>query len=243
MEIIRGSCTEAKSYADILENACRTQIQAMCDHPAFTGPIAIMPDAHAGTGAVIGFTMPLGEKLVPSVVGVDIGCGMLAVKIPGWSHEAHRDRLIREAVPMGFDTRDTPVAAVKDFREFYPSINAAILEFGRGLGVDAASLLTDDAVIDKLLQEHGGKRAWNSIGTLGGGNHFIEVDICEATQEFWLVIHTGSRNFGKQVCEAWPEPAPKNRRMRRSPPPDRPFSRPPRGESSPARKSGDALRR
>lgn len=200
---ITGKYTNARIFAASLEESCINQIQSMCDHPAFTESIAIMPDAHAGKGSVIGFTMPLGKTLVPSVVGVDIGCGMRAMRVPQWNQEAYRDRLIRENVPMGFDTRDKPIALRQDFQEFFPGINRALTAFGRRLEVDSSPMLVNDDVIEDLFQKYGGQRAWSSIGTLGGGNHFIEVDFCPQSQEYWLIIHTGSRNFGKQICEFW----------------------------------------
>ena len=102
---INGKYTSAKVMIDDVEESCIGQIYGFVNHPAFTNPIAIMPDTHAGKGSVIGFTMPMTDKVIPNVIGVDIGCGMLALNIGKelTVDLAHLDLKIRNRVPFGFN--------------------------------------------------------------------------------------------------------------------------------------------
>lgn len=131
-----------------------------------------MPDVHSGKGCVIGFTADLGDKVIPNIVGVDIGCGMLTVKLNAESIDFGRlDAVIRESVPNGRDIHTVLQTDFPDLQNLY-----------------CFSHLKDT------------NRILCSIGTLGSGNHFIEVDRGQ-DGALYLVIHTGSRNLGKQVAE------------------------------------------
>lgn len=196
---ITGQYTTALVTTKDLDDGCIRQIQQICDHPAFENPIAIMPDAHAGKGAVIGFTMRLGDRIVPEVVGVDIGCGMLAARLDSrWTNPKKNDRLIRSAIPMGFDvgTEKTDIAL---FAPWLDGINRGVEAFSRKLALPHEEVTLD--TISDLLDEMG-DRSWYGIGSLGGGNHFIEIGRTDGGED-WLVIHSGSRNFGLRVCEKW----------------------------------------
>lgn len=172
MNQIIGNYSTALVYTDIIEETAAAQIKTLCDQPfAENCRIRIMPDVHAGKGCVIGFTADLGELVIPSIVGVDIGCGMLTIELGREAIDFEKlDRIIREFVPSGINIHHTSIA------EFSP------LE-------------------DLLCREHlkNMVRIYGSIGTLGGGNHFIEVDVDDEGNHY-LVIHTGSRNLGKQVA-------------------------------------------
>ena len=160
---------DLKVFARNLEQAAVDQIETLAKQPAFDGArIRIMPDAHAGAGCVIGFTADLGEKVVPNLVGVDIGCGMLAVAVDGIEDFWHLDHIVKTVVPAGF------------------AVNASETCDVSGLGLICHDELRN---VDRLNR---------SMGTLGGGNHFIEVD--ESEKGTYLVIHTGSRNLGLQVA-------------------------------------------
>lgn len=178
MITIQGTYNTAVCYASTLEEKARAQIQAVCDQPEFGGcKIRIMPDVHAGKGCTIGTTMTLRDKVVPGMVGVDIGCGMETVELAEREIDFERlDRLIREEIPYGREIRD----------ELHGS-NAAI---------DLTQLRCADQV--NL------SRAMRSIGSLGGGNHFIEVDRGEDGRLF-LVVHSGSRHLGTEVAEFYQE--------------------------------------
>jgi RNA-splicing ligase RtcB len=160
-----------------LESGVREQVQLFLDHPAFEGgTIRIMPDVHAGKGAVIGFTATLGEKVIPNVIGVDIGCGVAAWELSCASLDAAAlDRFVRREIPAGFETRGSVAEDLKR-----DTLRERIEEVASRTGVDR-------------------ERALRSVGTLGGGNHFIEVDRDDAGK-LWLVIHSGSRNFGLHVA-------------------------------------------
>lgn len=166
---------DLKIYAEDLEQAAAEQIAELCALPAFEdSKVRIMADAHAGKGCVIGFTAKMGLKVIPNVVGVDIGCGVLAVRIDAKADEAFFKRLdavIRERVPSGRSVHAHRLQRVPSLQHLH--------------------CLRD-------LKDT--KRIERALGTLGGGNHFIEVDVSQDGGA-WLVIHTGSRNLGKQVAE------------------------------------------
>lgn len=164
---------DLKIYTDIIEQEALDQINTLLEQPAFQGcKVRIMPDVHSGKGCVIGFTADLGDKVIPNIVGIDIGCGMLTVKLNAKSIDfARLDGVIREYVPNGRDIHAAPQTDFSDLQKLYcfPHLKDA----------------------DRILC---------SIGTLGAGNHFIEVDRGQ-DGALYLVIHTGSRNLGKQVAE------------------------------------------
>ena len=174
MITIQGQYNIAVCYTNELEGAAREQIQAVCDRPEFSGcKIRIMPDVHAGKGCTIGTTMTIQDKIVPGMVGVDIGCGMETVELADREIDfAKLDVLIREKIPYGREIRDIP----------HP-LNSEI---------DLTQLRCADQVnLD---------RAVHSIGSLGGGNHFIEVDQAGDGRLF-LVVHSGSRHLGTEVAD------------------------------------------
>lgn len=172
MKQIIGKVNTAIVYTDIIEDAAAEQIKTLCDQPFVEKcKIRIMPDVHAGSGCVIGFTADLGKLVIPNIVGVDIGCGMLTIELGKEPVNFEKlDNVIRQFVPAGMNIHETPV-------EEFPLLENLLCK-------------------DRLKYSD---RIRGSIGTLGGGNHFIEVDVDEDGNHY-LVIHTGSRNLGKQVA-------------------------------------------
>lgn len=168
--------SDLKIFTDNIESAALDQIYTLLKQPAFEEcKVRIMPDVHAGSGCVIGFTANLGDKVIPNIVGVDIGCGMLCVKLRERKIDFSKlDEVIREHVPSG--------RSVTDEDHSTPLTNR---------------MLNDLRCIGELT---GLDRIRRSLGTLGGGNHFIEVDEDEDGEKY-LIIHTGSRNLGKQVAD------------------------------------------
>lgn len=164
---------DLKIFTENIEPEALNQIYTLVKQPAFADcKVRIMPDVHAGAGCVIGFTADLGEKVIPNIVGVDIGCGMLTVALGNIDLDlAVLDEIIRANVPSGRNVHE-----------------GRRVVFGRLQDLRCYRELKDT------------KRIERSIGTLGGGNHFIEVDVDENGTKY-LVIHTGSRNLGKQVAE------------------------------------------
>lgn len=165
-----------KVYAKTIEDEALEQINTLLSQDAFKDcKVRIMPDVHAGKGCVIGFTADLGNKVIPNIVGVDIGCGMLCVSLGHRDFNAVTlntlDRVIRTYVPSGKNVHDGRQMRFEELKELY---------------------------CYRELKDT--KRLERSIGTLGGGNHFIEVDVAEDGYKY-LIIHTGSRNLGKQVAD------------------------------------------
>lgn len=164
---------DLKVFTENVEYEALNQIYNLVKHPVFEYcKVRIMPDVHAGKGCVIGFTADLGDKVIPNIVGVDIGCGMLTVKLGNIDIDfAKLDDVIRSKIPSGKNVHD-----------------------GRKVRFDRLQQL-------KCYRElKDTKRLERSIGTLGGGNHFIEIDQ-DANGCKYLIIHSGSRNLGKQVAE------------------------------------------
>ncbi len=168
---IRGRCGVAIAYAKVIEDEAVAQIRRMCDYEFTEGvSIRIMPDVHWGKGCTIGTTMTVRDKVVPNLVGVDIGCGMYTVNLGKEEIDLARFDEAAHYVPSGRNLWD-----------------------GRQEKFDLLGLRCYRALKDT-------KRIARSLGTLGGGNHFIEIDR-SADGTNYLVIHTGSRNLGKQVAE------------------------------------------
>lgn len=210
---IRGKYTTAYVQIDDVEQQCIDQIFRMVNNPAFTEQISIMPDTHAGKGSVIGFTMPLTGKIIPNVVGVDIGCGMLSFNV-GKSITENKDKLlildekIRSAVPFGNQIQQRSAVPSKYFEKNFPWSEANdvakkfVLTYNKKFCTDFKFVeYTYDWFIKKQKEIGMRQDAEMAIGTLGGGNHFIEVGKSANNGDIWITIHCGSRNFGKELCD------------------------------------------
>ena len=168
---IKGKVNTAVCYAKVVEDEAIEQIRRMCDYPMTEGSkIRIMPDVHSGKGCTIGTTMTITDKVVPNVVGVDIGCGMYTVDL---------------------GKADIDFEKVDEAAHFIPSGTDVWEE--RQERFDITGLACYRELKDT-------RRLGRSLGTLGGGNHFIEIDQSSDGSKY-LVIHSGSRNLGKQVAE------------------------------------------
>lgn len=169
--IIQGKAASAVVYASVIEDKAIEQIRRMCDYDfAKDSRIRIMPDVHAGKGCTIGTTMTISDKVVPNMVGVDIGCGMYTVRLDAREIDLARFDAAAHAVPSGMNVWE-----------------------GRRESFDLEPLRCFRKLKDT-------RRLQRSLGTLGGGNHFIEIDRA-SDGALYLVIHSGSRNLGKQVAE------------------------------------------
>lgn len=175
MEIQNKFGNIVKVFANIFEPEAYDQIERLANSEAYGhAKIRVMPDAHTGKGCVVGTTIQLTDKVTPNLVGVDIGCGMQVTKLEEKEIDLQKlDRFIRENIPTGFNIRDTPLPQAAWFRSEK---------------MHCAACLNTDIV------------TMNSIGTLGGGNHFIEIDRSD-DGDLYLVIHSGSRNLGVRVCQ------------------------------------------
>ena len=164
---------DLKIFTENIEQEALDQIHALLSQEAFKDcKVRIMPDVHAGAGCVIGFTADLGKKVIPNIVGVDIGCGMHTLMLGNIDIDFEKlDAVIRQYVPSGRNVHE-----------------GRLIQFPELQQLHCYRELRDT------------KRLERSIGTLGGGNHFIEIDVDEDGGKY-LIIHSGSRNLGKQVAE------------------------------------------
>jgi RNA-splicing ligase RtcB len=183
MWTMTGKYNKANIFADKIDEKTREQILGFLNCPIFKGGyIAIMPDCHAGKGSCIGFTWRSNCYIVPNIVGVDIGCGVLAIRFP--KRKIHRpalDDFIHQNIPSGFKIHDKLQPEVKDqIPDLKETCHTIKYDYDRAL---------------------------RSLGTLGGGNHFIEVDESLDREEMLLVIHSGSRNFGLSVANFYQKAA------------------------------------
>ncbi len=175
---IKGRYNTAKVFAKEVEESAFKQIKELCDQEFVSGSsIRIMPDVHTGMGCTIGTTMTVSDKVVPNLVGVDIGCGMHTVEFKTAKLDFNEiNRFIKDEIPTGFKVynrimKKFPVEKLKCYKN-----------------------------LDNV------ERIRKSIGTLGGGNHFIEINRSE-NGGLYLVVHSGSRNLGKQVAEYYQKKA------------------------------------
>lgn len=178
IEINRNNGDTVKVYAETFEYDAFEQVKKLANYEPYTDSvIRIMPDAHAGKGCTIGTTMTLNNAVTPNLVGVDIGCGMLCTTLNLKKEDlttdflARLDETIRKFVPSGFEIHEQAWNKCNFLDDLLCWSNADLT------------------------------RAVRSVGTLGGGNHFIELNVSDKTDDVYLVIHTGSRNLGVQVCK------------------------------------------
>jgi len=181
---VKGKYNTAKVYTDILDEKSQEQIQLLCNQAFSEGSkLRLMPDVHAGAGCTIGTTMTISDKIVPNLVGVDIGCGMETLIIPkddkiSIAFEPEKlDKWIHKNIPSGRNVREEPHEFIKKIP--FENIHCKEINLNRA----------------KL-----------SIGTLGGGNHFIEADRDE-NENLYIVIHSGSRHLGLEIAEWYQEEA------------------------------------
>ena len=175
---IKGKYNEAKIFTDVVESASIAQVQELCNQEFTAGSrIRLMPDIHAGAGCTIGTTMTITDTVVPNLVGVDIGCGMETIRITEKHLELQKlDKLIYEKIPSGFSVRDKA-------HKYLSQIDLDELYCREQIDI---------------------RRAEKSIGTLGGGNHFIEVNKDEE-DNLYIVVHSGSRHLGVEVARYYQE--------------------------------------
>ena len=169
-----------KIFTKNIDEEALKQINELLDQDAFKdSKVRIMPDVHAGKGCVIGFTGNLGNKVIPNIVGVDIGCGLLCIELGNVELDLEKiDNIIRKYVPSGRNVHEKLQSKFVDLEKLYC----------------LKELKNNNYFLER------------SLGTLGSGNHFIEIDKDEDNNKY-LVIHTGSRNLGKQVASIYQEKA------------------------------------
>jgi len=177
---LQGKYAAAKVFTDVVDNESISQVINLLNQPYAKGShVRMMPDIHAGAGCTIGTTMTIQDKICPNLVGVDIGCGMETVCVREDHIEPQKlDVVIRDGVPSGFAIRN-------ELHKFASEIDLSKLYCAKHVNLD---------------------RALCSIGTLGGGNHFIEADK-DDDDNIYIVIHSGSRHLGLQIANFYQEAA------------------------------------
>lgn len=208
---ITGKHTEATVMTHNLEESCRDQIQEMVDNPTFGNHIVVMPDAHGGMAAVIGFTSPVTKEIIPNIVGVDIGCGVIATEI--WPDQTGNldypeiDRVIRRHVPLGMSVHNRQIDSLSECFNFSAAseqANQLIDYYCYHFDWHFDHVELNLAYIEELFKRAvvDFTRAECAIGTLGGGNHFIEIgQSVEDEEKMYLTVHSGSRGPGKKVAD------------------------------------------
>jgi tRNA-splicing ligase RtcB len=218
----QGKYGKATVMVDEIDQTTVKQIYDFLNHEAFTNQISIMPDTHAGKGSVIGFTMPIvPDKIIPNVVGVDINCGMLLFTLTdetfpkdlNTDQRMKIDEEIRRAVPFGTNVHNDPVEIESWFWKYLDSeYRAFIMRYNNQYGTKHDLITFDMKWFEEKCEqiEMPIERAIQSIGTLGGGNHFIEMGKSVRNGKYAFTIHTGSRQFGLKVCNYWQKKAGSN---------------------------------
>ena len=175
---VSGKYNQAKIFTDVVDQASIAQVIELCNQEFTAGSrIRLMPDVHAGAGCTVGTTMTITDRVVPNLVGVDIGCGMETARLREDRLELQKlDKLIREKIPSGF------------------AVRSAVHRYADQIDLEELCCFRHVQML----------RAEKSIGTLGGGNHFIEVDRDEEGQ-LYVVIHSGSRRLGLEVAKYYQE--------------------------------------
>ncbi|MEY8525134.1 RtcB family protein [Lachnospiraceae bacterium 38-10] len=175
---LKGKYNEAKIFTDVVDEASISQVLLLLNQEFVSGSkIRLMPDIHAGAGCTIGTTMTITDKIVPNLVGVDIGCGMETIKIKESHMELQKlDKLIYAIIPSGFNVREKT-------HRYFDDINLEDLYCYKHIDL---------------------RRAEKSLGTLGGGNHFIEANK-DKEENIYIVIHSGSRHLGLEVANYYQE--------------------------------------
>ena len=177
---LQGKFGTAKVFTDVVDNESISQVVNLLNQPYIEGSkVRMMPDIHAGAGCTIGTTMTIKDKICPNLVGVDIGCGMETIRIKETHIEPQKlDKVIRAGVPSGFEIRT-------EAHRYASSIDLSELYCAKMVNVD---------------------RAYKSIGTLGGGNHFIEANK-DDDGHIYVVVHSGSRHLGLEIANFYQEAA------------------------------------
>jgi RNA-splicing ligase RtcB len=198
---IKGKYNSAKVFAKALETTCENRILHYLNHPAFADTkVRIMPDVHLGKTTVIGWTATYNDLIIPSVIGLDIGCGVCACNLGKGKLKFDKlDAFIRKNIPSGQSVRSYVHESLDNVNNFIISFSKENIDEDTDYSSFIELFVNEVSKICQK-QEKPSERIFLSLGTLGGGNHFIEVDIDENNNR-WLLIHSGSRGFGAYIAE------------------------------------------
>lgn len=212
---IDGEYNTATFHGDesLFDEATVEQVETLVNHPAFEGDdnIAIMPDAHWGSGATVGFTMPMSDTIVPNTIGYDIGCGMFAYNFGDITVESFSalDEAVRERIPTGFDVHDRNDYHMRDDFPWHlcrKKLHTFVDRNDVDINLDEVEYGIEYYKNLCRKVEYDVGRGINSVGSLGGGNHFVEFGY-STSDELWAIIHSGSRGLGGAIAQYWQDEA------------------------------------
>ncbi len=195
-DLQKNQC-QVQIHADNLDPIATEQVKLIAGHPAVHGLISIMPDAHAGAGCVIGFTAKFRQAVIPNIVGVDIGCGVASHPLPDVQEIDFQglDDYIRKRIPLGMNQRDNA--------GFFK--NVPVPDSMKKAATSLCEHTEDGFYQGEKIGRH--ILPLLQLGTLGGGNHFIEIGQSEHDNVYRLIVHSGSRNLGKRIAEHFQQQA------------------------------------
>jgi RNA-splicing ligase RtcB len=205
---LKGKYTDAVIMIDDVEEGVFEQVYDIINSSTSNGlKVRIMPDTHQGNSICIGFSMELGVYLNPMHIGVDIGCGMASAS---FSKDVKIDlekvdTLIRERIPMGFNLQERKRLKNIPFDEVQKIADIFIKKYNDKFGTSYVVPTYDEKWLKNKLKQikMDDNKFWNAIGTLGSGNHFVEVGRSDNYKKYWVTIHSGSRNFGLKIADYW----------------------------------------
>lgn len=205
---LNGKYTDAVIMIDDIEEGVFEQVYSIINSPTSKGlKVVIQPDTHVGNSICIGFSMELGDYLNPSHIGVDIGCGMASAKFSKDTkiNLEKIDTLVRERIPMGFNLQERNRLKTIPYNEVQQIADTFINKYNQKFGTSYVAPTYDENWLKAKLKQikMDGEKFWNANGTLGGGNHFVEISKSENTGDYWVTFHSGSRNFGLKVADYW----------------------------------------
>jgi len=198
---------DCKIFIDDIEEGVYTLVQAILDQKVSENvKVRIMPDVHVGKNICIGFCMPVTNMLNPNHIGVDIGYGMLSARFSG-SYKIDLEKFdiaVKMNVPMGFNVHENAVFETIPFNDVQIVADKFISEYNKKFGTTYSSPQYNEKWLSKKLKDIriDENKFWKALGTLGSGNHFQELGI-DSNGDYWITIHSGSRNFGLKVADYW----------------------------------------
>lgn len=204
---LKGKYTNAKIFIDDVEAGVFEQVYSIINSQVSDGlKVRIMPDCHVGSGICIGLAMELGKFLHANWCGVDLACGLLGAKFDK-NTPIDLEKLelqIRQTIPTGFNIHNSPVVREMDFDAIQDTANKFVKKYNEKFGTSYSAPIYNqkwlsDRLKDLKMDE---VKFWNSISTMGGSNHFIEIGK-DLAGDYWVTVHSGSRNLGVKVADFW----------------------------------------
>ena len=204
---LKGKYTDAKIFIDNVEEGVFEQVYGIINSQISNNlKVRIMPDVHVGSNICVGFSMELGKFLNPAIVGVDISCGVLGAKFDR-NTRIDLEKLelqMRQSVPTGFNLHPSPVVTELDFSKIQRVADSFVVKYNEKFGTSYSAPTYDrkwltDKLRDIKMDE---LKFWNAIGTMGGNNHFLELGK-DSLGDYWVTVHSGSRNLGLKIADYW----------------------------------------